>query len=153
MGWNAYAITDLSTAVTDLCLCLFTGQAIPRGRYPIDPECRFASLATFFYILSTLLVTFAVNGVLAYGTPLILYRTINASVAVAFVVLALYSMNKWAWISSYALNIFDFLGLFIVLAGMERYHRQPEPDTEMLTHFSSSPEEGEEEEEEEEEVF
>jgi len=149
MGWNVYAITDLSTAVTDLCLCLFTGQSIPRGRYPIDPECRFASLATFFYIFSTLLVTFAVNGVLAYGTPLILYRTINASVAVAFVVLALYSMNKWAWISSYALNIFDFFGLFIVLAGMERYHRQPEPDTEMLTHFPSSPEEGEEDEEEE----
>lgn len=149
MGWNTYAMTDLSTAVTDMCLCLFSGQSIPPGRYPIDPQCRFASLATFFYIFSTLLVTFAVNGVLAYGTPLILYRTINASVALAFVVLALYSMNKWAWITSYALNIFDFLGLFIVLAGMERYHREPEPDTEMLTHFSLSPEEGEEGEEEE----
>jgi len=136
MGWDPYGATDLGTAVSDLCLCLFTARSIPPGRYPIEPECRYASLATFLYILCTLLVTFAVNGVLASGTPQMLYRTINGSVALAFLALAVYSVNKWAWVFSYALNVFDFIGLFLVLAGMEWYHSQPEPDTEMLTQFS-----------------
>ena len=180
MGWNSYLKTDLGTAVTDLCLCLFTGRKIEKGKtippppppppppprplsllnqahnrascvillislssssfktqhrqishrsrmpvrfsghcrvhrlhsfhlpthppthpgkYPIDPECQYASLATAGYIGSTLLVTFAVNGVLEYGTPLVLYRTINGSVALAFVVLAVYSSDKWVRVS------------------------------------------------------
>ncbi len=38
---------------------------------------------------------------------------------------------------SYALNPFDFLGLLLVLGGLELYHRQPEPGAAALIAYLS----------------
>lgn len=46
------------------------------------------------YVGSTVLLTFAVNGVLKRGSVRLLYRTLNVSVALAFLALALYSLDQ-----------------------------------------------------------
>lgn len=131
LGWNAYAKTDVGAAMADLGVCLFTGRKIDPVKYPIAPECAYASFATGGYVLFTLLVTYAANGLLERpgGSPALLYHTVNAAVAVAFALLAVYSSHNFG-LFSYALNPFDFLGLLLVLGGLELYHWQPEPGME-----------------------
>ncbi len=36
-GWDAYAKTDVGTAMADLGVCLFTGRKIDPIKYPIAP--------------------------------------------------------------------------------------------------------------------
>ena len=141
-GWSAYAKSDLGTAVADLCLCLFSSRgptaASMGDKYPVAPNCSFALAATAAYVACTLLVTFAVNGVLEHGSALLLYRTLNASVALAFAAMALYSAHSFGLLAP-ALNGFDVLGLAVVLLGLEVYHRGPEPESEgFLTQWSPS---------------
>jgi hypothetical protein len=38
-GWDAYAKTDVGTAMADLGVCLFTGRRIDPVKYPIAPVC------------------------------------------------------------------------------------------------------------------
>ena len=132
-----YADVDYGEGFSDLYLCFVTDVRIPEDKYPEKAACRYVLASVISYVISTSCVNVAVNGVLQKGTVFMMYRSLNVSVAVSCVCLAIYTASDPIW-SALSLHSYDLISLVLVLVGLDVYHRQPEPDTEVLTHWSPS---------------
>jgi len=132
-----YADVDYGEGFSDLYLCFVTDVHIPDDKYPERAACRYVSASVVSYVIATSCVNFAVNGVLERGNVTVMYRSLNSAVGLSCICLAIYTASDPIW-SALSLHSYDLISLILVLIGLEVFHRQPEPDTEVLTHWSPS---------------
>jgi hypothetical protein len=103
--------------------------------------CEGSLLIIIGYVLSTFTVIASINSVLTIGNQII-GRAVEGSVLAAFIVLWFYDylirMNHSIFLSCHV-SICDILVIAVLLAGMEVYSQDPEPDVELITNYPATP--------------
>lgn len=92
------------------------------------------------FVCATILILVSINVVLQYSSQVV-SRAVSAAIFTAFLVLWLYDLQaSRTYHSHYILGgkvgLFDVAAMLILLVGTEIYGRDPEPDVEMITHYS-----------------
>ena len=120
----------------------FRGIVPENSIFPFDDSvedvCSECFWLVFSYVGCTALVIECINHVLQISNQL-LGRAMAAAVFLAFISLAIYDKQVNYGIGLFGTNIglADVLSLVVLLYGMEIYGRDPEPDVEGITHYSS----------------
>ena len=84
------------------------------------------------YVISNVVVLECIDRVLQSSNQ-ILGRVMAAAVFVAFLALRIYDTNG---LGSNDVDFLDIISIIVLIAGMEIYGRDPEPDIEATTTFS-----------------
>jgi len=109
------------------------------GKYiwpsPLHAYCSHALPLLAIYVATTLLFNWAVDRVLKYGSPPLLYRSVTAAALCAFVVLGFVAHGDPTWLGiSFAW--WEVPSALLLVLGNELYHRFQEPGAEVLTQWA-----------------
>lgn len=98
--------------------------------------CTHTSWLVVGYVLATVMVLECVHYVLQVSS-MVLGRALAASVLGAFLALGLYDHSYDAGYSLFGTNIgiADIVAIVVLIAGMEVYGRDAEPDVEIITNY------------------
>jgi len=99
--------------------------------------CQLALPLLVSYVGASLLVNFAVDRVLRYGSGPLLYRSVTAASVSAWFVLGLLAHGApTVGSTGYSIAVFEIFSVLLLAVGNELYHRFPEPGNEILTQWA-----------------
>ena len=137
-GWEGFPFDSFFDNVSDGFSCFIGNDPGKFTRYDSAyASCEFNYLLIIGYVISNVVVLECIGRVLQ-SNNLILGRAIAAAVFLSFLALGLYDTklgNQHGLFGS-AIGYPDILAILILLAGMESYGHDPEPDVEAMTNFS-----------------
>lgn len=121
----------------------FLGVSPPKQEGDDDiPECPNSLYIIVGYVLSTFTVIMSINSVLTIGNRIV-GRVVSGAVLAAFIVLWFYDFLTASGYHSIFLSchvsVLDVLAIIVLLAGMEVYGQDPEPDVEIITNYPMGP--------------
>ena len=137
-GWEGFPLDSFFDNISDGLSCFIGNDPVKFTRYDSAyATCEFNYLLIMGYVISNVVVLECIGRVLQ-SNNLILGRATAAAVFLSFLALGLYDTklgNQHGFFGS-AIGYPDILAIIILLAGMESYGHDPEPDVEATTKFS-----------------
>jgi len=136
-GWMGFPITSFGENFWDGLYC-WLGQDPDDETSSYDTShtsCRVVFWLILVYVLSTVLVLQYIDKVLTIKNS-VLGRSMVAAVLLSFLAAWVYASTFSAQIESSSVGVADFVSIFVLLAGMEVFGKDPDPDPELITSFS-----------------
>lgn len=119
-----------------------------------DLNCEYSMWLIMGYVAATFCVVGSINIVLQQSSRIV-SRAVSAAIFTAFLFLWAYDVNRHensAYILGGSVGLADVAAIIVLIVGMEVYSRDPEPDVELITNYSS-PSSSKQQEEVEEHQF
>lgn len=131
--WGGFPLDSFFDNVGDGLSCFLGNNPSGFTRYDSAyASCDHSYLLILGYVISNVIVLECIDRVLQSSNQ-ILGRVMAAAVFVAFLALRIYDTNG---LGSSDVDLLSIISIIVLIAGMEIYGRDPEPDIEAVTTFS-----------------
>lgn len=135
--WSGYPIDSFFDNIGDGWSCFIGSNPSDYTRYDSSyASCEYSYLLVLGYVISNVVVLECIDRVLQTSNQ-ILGRAMAAAVFVAFLALGIYDTNRnfGNELDGNGVDLYDIIAIIVLLAGMEIYGRDPEPESEQITNF------------------
>lgn len=134
--WVNYPLNLFFSNIYEGLICLFYQEDLSSADYgDVHCNCSWRLIVyILIYVVSTIFVLECINKIVQTNTS-ILNRVMSISVCCSFLALGIYATfsDRANSTNEYQVNFSDILAIIILLAGMEMYGNEQEPDIEYIT--------------------